>query len=323
MVRLLVVLALCLPLASPAAATQFWLSPFGNSLGSTPPPNLAAVPQLYNFVSQPSGSLYVWATPDAGETLKNWSLRLRSTNASVLDFSTSEVYNPVLVDAVKDEGRWEIVIEPTSNSNVSADFMGITVTNDLVVGKGIGPTTTGLDAYYFGSDAWLLARVDFTPNVVGSTDVFLQIGTLGLNNFGETSEDTTVLFGHVGDTAFADADTDNRHVSIGAADAKIQVLATPDADFNNDTFVTGTDFLIWQRFAGTTSPLNSKGNATYAGDTDINGIDLAAWEFQYGMTIPLGGSLVGGIAVPEPTTLGLAFLVVLVTLTQSSRRGAP
>lgn len=321
MERLLLTVALCLQLASPTMATQFWLSPFGNSLGSTPPANLAAVPQLYNFVSQPSGSLYVWAKPDSGKTLKNWSLRLQSTNASVLDFSTSTVYNPVLVDAVKDQVRWEIAIEPTSNSNVSADFMGFTLTNDLVVGEGIGPTTTGLDPYYFGSNSWLLAKVDYTlKNVVGSTDVFLEIGTLGMNNAGETSADTPVLFGHVGDTAFADAGVSNRHVSIGAEEATIQVFATPDADFDNDTFVTGTDFLIWQRNAGTTSPLNSKGNATYTGDTDVNAIDLAAWEFQYGTVVPLGGSLVG---VPEPSTVGLSFLAVWCTLTLVTRRGVP
>ncbi len=320
MVRWSLTFALCLQLASPAAATQFWLSPYGNSFGSTPPANLAAVPQLYNFVSQPSGSLYVWAKPDVGKTLKNWSLRLRSTDASILDFSTSTVYNPVLVDAVKDEVRWEIVVDPNSDSNVSADFMGFTLTNELVVGKGIGPTTTGLDPYYFGSDSWLLAKVDYTiKNVVGSTDVFLQIGTLGLNNAGETSADTPVLFGHSGDTAFADAGVDNRHTSIGDEDATIQVFATPDADFDNDTFVTGDDFLIWQRNAGTTSPLNSKGNATYLDDTDVNGVDLAAWEFQYGTMIPLGGSLA---AVPEPATFGLSWAAILVMLRRVSQRGA-
>lgn len=327
MVRCLLTVALLLQLVSPVAATQFWLSPYGNVLGSTPP-SFGKVPKLNNFLSQPSGSLYVWAKPDSGKTLKNWSLRLRSTVANVLDFSTATVYNPVLDDSgPKDEVRWEIVVDPNSSSNVSEDFMGFTVTDDQVVGKGIGPATTSDDDYYFGSNAWLLAKIDFKPKAVGTTNVFLEIGTLGLNNAGETSGQTSVLFGYVGDASFGDASVGNRHMSTGVEDATIQVFATPDADFDGDTFVTGDDFLIWQRNSGATGASNATGNATYpSGDTDVNGIDLAAWEFQYGTTVPLAplsGSSAGAAAIPEPTTLGLSFLAGWFTLTQVSRRGAP
>lgn len=316
--RLLLSFALLLLLVSSARATQFWLSPYGTVLGSTPPADFASVPVIYNFVTQPTGSLYIWAKPDSGKTLQNWSLRLNSLNASVLDFTTSEVFNPVLDDTGdKDEVRWEIVNEPTSSSNLSKDLMGFSLTNDQVVGQGIGPATTGVDPLYFGSNAWLLARVDYAlKNFVGMSEVYLEIGLAGLNNEGETTENTQVLFGHDTDTPFGTALPINRHkLGFNQVDAKIDVLPTPDADFDTDSdgVVSGTDFLIWQENYGLNGATNHQGDAN--GDGKVNRIDLAAWEFQYGMTIPVAPLTGAGLAVPEPVTAALAMACALVIAT--------
>jgi len=324
MIRILITTLSSILLACPALATSFWISPFGTESGSTQPTLLSDIPSVVHFDTQTTGSIYIWAETDAGETLKNWSLRVKSTDSGVLGFTSSTVYNPEL--GTSDDVRWEYTIEPTSSSEVSEEFMGFTLTADPDnLGHGIGPGTTDDDSYYYGpndgSGAWLLAKLDYTiDTAAGATDLFLQIGVLGLNNEGESSSDTTVLFGHTGDTLFADAGTGNRQIDgSNLVDAEVEVLPVPDADFNNDTEVTGADFLIWQRNFGTSSPLNSLGNATYAVDSDVNGIDLAAWQFQYGTTIPLGGSLVGAVAVPEPTTWPLVCLALSGLLTTGRR----
>ncbi|MDZ4659801.1 MAG: PEP-CTERM sorting domain-containing protein [Bythopirellula sp.] len=69
-------------------------------------------------------------------------------------------------------------------------------------------------------------------------------------------------------------------------------------DFNSDTFVNGLDFLIWQRGE---SP------------TPFNAVDLADWQANYGT----GGLVAASTAVPEPGTIALLMVGLLV----SFRRG--
>ena len=322
MTRIFFAIALLMLVAYPAFATSFWLSPYGTELGSTQPTSLGGVPTLYNFDTQNTGSVYIWAETDPNETLKNWSLRVKSTDASVLSFTDTTVYNPELFTS--NDVRWEYPIKPTSSSEISDDFMGFTLTNDPNnLGHGIGPSTTMDDPYYYGpndgSGSWLLAKLDYTIETSsGTTDLFLQIGTLGLNNAGETSADTQVLFGHTGDTPFADAGTSNRQTDgSNLLDAEVQVFSVPDADFDNDTLVTGADFLIWERNFGTVG-IGTHPNGDATGEGDIDGVDLAAWEFQFGGIIPLMG--LDYITVPEPVTWVLACPVFSVLLTRFRRR---
>lgn len=327
MTRILFVVALSMLVTYPASATSFWLSPFGNGLGSTQPTSLGEIPTLYNFAMQGTGSVYIWAETDPNQTLKNWSLRVVSSNAGVLSFTTSTVYNPTL--GTPGNVRWEYIIDPISNSSTSKDFMGFTITNDPNndTGLGIGPNTAtddqSIDPLYYGpndgSGSWLLAKLDYSFNPAdGMTNLFLEIGLLGLNNDGQTSIETNVTFGHVGDSV-GNAGEANRHTST-MTDATVQVYE-PDADFDNDTFVTGADFLIWQRNSGQTGLGNSDGNATvFAGDTDVNGVDLAAWELQYGMMITPSVLFADSSTVPEPATWALACLAFSVLLARSRRR---
>jgi hypothetical protein len=55
----------------------------------------------------------------------------------------------------------------------------------------------------------------------------------------------------------------------------------PDADFNGDAIIDGTDFLAWQRGIGATGgDLKSQGDAN--GDGVVGSQDLAAWRTQFG-----------------------------------------
>jgi CotH protein/lamin tail-like protein/chitobiase/beta-hexosaminidase-like protein len=61
--------------------------------------------------------------------------------------------------------------------------------------------------------------------------------------------------------------------------------AVEDADFDDDTFVTGSDFMIWQRnFGSTTAVSNATGDAN--GDNQVLGDDLDIWRLQFGTTVP-------------------------------------
>ena len=72
-----------------------------------------------------------------------------------------------------------------------------------------------------------------------------------------------------------------------------------DADFDDDTFVTGSDFLIWQRNVGrTTGVSNATGDAN--GDNQVNAADLAIWRLQFGTTVPVAAPMT------SPMTLALS-----------------
>jgi hypothetical protein len=104
------------------------------------------------------------------------------------------------------------------------------------------------------------------------------------------------------------------NTGLGAGDLKFRFTLTTgelingavnyvagNADFNGDTRVNGSDFLIWQRFVGTTS------GATLAqGDADgngaVNAADLNIWKSSYGT----GGAAAATAGVPEPASAGLA-----------------
>lgn len=69
----------------------------------------------------------------------------------------------------------------------------------------------------------------------------------------------------------------------------------PDADFDGDGDVDGTDFLTWQRnYSLTGQTNNSSGDANF--DGIVNRADLDVWEAQYG-TVP---TLAAVQTVPEP-----------------------
>lgn len=58
------------------------------------------------------------------------------------------------------------------------------------------------------------------------------------------------------------------------------------ADFDSDGFITGSDFLAWQRGSGTMGgAVLSDGDANFDGNVDGN--DLAIWESQYGTSVVL------------------------------------
>jgi hypothetical protein len=78
----------------------------------------------------------------------------------------------------------------------------------------------------------------------------------------------------------------------------------PDADFDADGDVDGSDLLAWQRGLGTTGS-----GIQGSGDADANGVvdgsDLAAWSTQFGGA----NAITAATPAPEPSALMLALAV--------------
>lgn len=82
---------------------------------------------------------------------------------------------------------------------------------------------------------------------------------------------------------------------------------TNNSDFNNDGFVDGSDFLIWQANLGATGvPIGNKSTGDANGDGNVNAADLGIWQAHFGL--PPSAGAAG--AVPEPASLGLVALAL-------------
>ena len=259
-------------------------------------------------------TFYIWARPDAGKTLQNWSLKLVSSDTSVITFNSSSV------DSFNNAGgtfvRWEDVGEPLGAGISTTGLSGVNIGPGS--GLGIGPATTGTDTRYnAANNAWLLASINFNILKVGQASIFLRIGDIGmnhsLNGTEESSSMTSAVFGHATETAL-NANS-QRNMSSANADLFISISNTPDptADFDNDSDVDGRDFLAWQRGFGTASGASlQQGDANH--DGAVNAADLSIWQTQYGQP---GHLTVQATAVPEPTTA----LLLLFSLAAVNRRG--
>ncbi|MEM8947340.1 MAG: CSLREA domain-containing protein [Planctomycetota bacterium] len=79
-----------------------------------------------------------------------------------------------------------------------------------------------------------------------------------------------------------------RAIDLGAFELQTRPTDTFHADFDGDTFVSGHDFLLWQRNAGQSQGATREaGDAVGDGDVDEN--DLAVWQATYGEYVPNAG----------------------------------
>ncbi len=99
-----------------------------------------------------------------------------------------------------------------------------------------------------------------------------------------SSEATEVDFEQRGDPFARSVDGDNDGnavVDIGAVEF---LMRAPNADFNSNGRVEGSDFLAWQIGKGTINAQLSDGDSDYDGDVDAD--DLQNWVDLYGTTGP-------------------------------------
>ncbi|MCA9260174.1 MAG: hypothetical protein KDA61_13275, partial [Planctomycetales bacterium] len=224
--------ALCLPV--PAWGTAFWFT--SDAADPGPGPSTLNVTLCGDIASMPTVPLYLWGAVDPGEILVNWSLSLYADDSAVIDFSDVEIYNPPGGKAP----RYEYVFDSSPSSVTALSFQTSPVdridgmqafTIDPANGEGADAVTP--DASYAGGDAWLFATVLLTPVATGSTDLYLEIGPRGLNNYGESASLQTVTLGQDSDVAYSAYQTTT--IPGDTADVQISLLGgAGDFDLDGD-----------------------------------------------------------------------------------------
>ena len=187
-------------LANVANATNVWLSTESSSA-------IGEVPSVEQRPPGPFG-LNIWVRPDEGRQLANFSLNLRTTNPEIVWFDDITVFNPYLGNTPLGTKLFRFEFTEgdeaiTSDGRSIENFQGFTVTNRDVIGIGLGPAFQDRNpdpGYDSTTDAWLLGSVHGAGHCCGHADVYLEIGKRGINNDGESSSDTFVVFGAVDDT---------------------------------------------------------------------------------------------------------------------------
>ena len=175
----------------------------------------------------------------------------------------------------------------------------------------IGGTTAGTEFDQF--------IIDGTAFIGGELDV--QLFDLGSGTFqpqaGDLFEILTTTNGVSGtfDTLSLPAGTDwNVLYQANAIVLEFAAFTSLPGDFDADGDVDADDFTAWQNGYSTQSgALVANGDAD--NDGDVDGDDFLAWQSNYA---PNSGSASLASAVPEPTTLGLLVLsLVMIALRKS------
>jgi|GEM_PF-4644314 len=252
--------------------THFWLSANNASGGVTP-----VAPEIEAALGQPT-TISLWARPTA--TLENFSLNIVSTSETVLQFDSVEVEN-----AVGDgSDRFEFVFDTLNGLVVEEGFCTHDALDfDTKPTRAIwdirGFTFDSANASGLAGEAMgtQLATITLTGLELGTTNLYLQIGEIGVNEVGSTTLETNVSFG--GDEALLNAGL-NRCVNSAASDATISVVETLSlvetllGDFNDDGLVDAADIdlLSIEERAGTDT---AKFDVT--GDTLVDQSDRSSW----------------------------------------------
>jgi hypothetical protein len=259
--------------------------------------------------------MYIWAQPETGKTLRNFSLNLVTTDlASVVSFpaglSSNVVYNGLEHQTTQ---RFERTYDAHPDGLAAAigddGLLGVRSLQGFTFSTGIGTYTgiggavcAGGDQYCAvatnGNPAWLLGAVTTRPIVnSGSAEYFLQVGVNGMNYAGQPTSQTTAVFGTDPDAAGTNYNAQSdREITklLDTADLTIQACASDAGDHNGNCKVDAADYVAWR---------NNMGGFGGPGGYTI-------WRSNFGDVSPMGvgtGATVAS-AIPEPTAAGLALL---------------
>ncbi len=231
----------------PAFGANFWLDPMDPPTippGSAPPATPEDVPMQMDVQVGDTLWYYIWGRPDEGQTLLNLSLNAVSSDESAIWFTDATVVNPRLAEASppfvpNPIDRYEFPSTPffvgdpdpdddTTKGVKVTNIGGATVANQEITGAGMGPNVADFDPTYDPqNDAWLIGSIHLMPKKPGHYDIFLQIGQNGLNNAGQSSSDTNVVFGALTDPGLnGNAD---RQQNSETPEATIWVIPEPSS----------------------------------------------------------------------------------------------
>lgn len=192
--RFLAPVVAVLVLCGTTQASRVFLSKAGE--GADPTADLAAAP-TWEVPLGATASFYLWVVPDEFESLKGLSLSVNSSNASVLQGTAHEIYNPRR--------------NPNSAASVRWQGTGVGTLGDLMSNSNAaGVTSRGLDGtltdslFHAGTGAFLHSKITFNATALGSTNLFLAVGDKKIVN-AEGAEEMN--FGPSSDTQAVDGAT--------------------------------------------------------------------------------------------------------------------
>ena len=89
----------------------------------------------------------------------------------------------------------------------------------------------------------------------------------------------------------------------------ITVPAPVAGDYNGNGVVDAADYTVWRDTLGSTTDLRANGDNTGASAGKIDQADFTFWKGHFG---GMGSASLGGGAVPEPSSIALAFVGILL-----------
>lgn len=302
----------------------------------TAPTTLPAT-QGWIYVTNPISSASATQTANSGfttlDTTPDAAMGDMAGYFSEFPFLGSHPNVPTLDHTQGYRVTWDVQID--SENHLGVDRAGFSV---IVISEN---STKALEIAFWEDEIWVQ---DDTPSIFthGEGVAFdtttamthYELRVLG-NSYDILADNTSILTGNMRDyTAFNSSPVPfnsgfpyDRSSFLffgddtGAGEATVDLagistfdsVPEPDADFDMDNDIDGSDFLIWQRGVGISS-----GATLGQGDANSNGIidseDLSIWEQQFDSTPSSASNLLAGVAtaiIPEPATLTLATLAML------------
>ena len=157
-----------------------------------------------------SESLYVWAQLGSGETIPGLAYDVVNATSGVASGTAHVVGNPTILGS----SRWNAINSGTLGGMVTGS-------NFVKVGGGLNGDLTTFDPFYdAATSSYRVSRIDFTGTSVGSTDVFLAVGSAGIALGGPGNP----LFMGWGDASIPN---NNFGGTSSLADATINVVPEP------------------------------------------------------------------------------------------------
>ena len=245
---------------------RFWLSTAeAIPPGSSAPSDSDQLPDISVARGATARALGVWGRPDATKVLTNLSLNLVASQPEIISFTSATLHNGELPDG---RPRFEFRFDSQTGldlTNQTPCFLDEDPAEVAVWGMkgftleptnahGIGDATAAQDVLYDPAhDAWLLATITYDAVTLGEVELFLQIGEIGINHFGEETGETLVSFGiPTDDLLEAKAD---RCRNSDTAEALVRVVEPLPGDFNLNQLLdtNDIDLLSGEVLAGSNS----------------------------------------------------------------------
>jgi hypothetical protein len=218
------VAALVVLCATTANATNMWLSLSGDGSPA------GEVPMVMQGIGD-EGWLYIWARPDQGQILQNFSLNATADHSDIIWFTAGHVDNPLLgvqsfPPPPKNILRYEFTND-SANADLGMDALrgmqGFSVANQTTIGAGLGFDFDPL----LVDGSWRLGSIHWKAHRPGHIGIFLEIGANGLNNAGQSSAQTSVVFGDLEDNPLNG--NNDRQVPSNRPDAIIWIIPEPSS----------------------------------------------------------------------------------------------